>query len=137
MFAEPGHEADEVIELLIKQHSAARRLTVVSSDHRLQTAIRHRRGIGLDSDLFLKGLGSLRRNIQTSGSLKSPESDQTDDLEFWKQEFEDVSPEKLGTEVSERSGEKKNDWDRGIDQLQQRLKSPADLDDWLNEPNNL
>ena len=133
LFAEPGHEADEVIELLISQHSAPRRLTVVSSDHRLQNAIRRRRGSTVDSDVFLKQLESPHRQVgtpQRSGSsVNAPEAD----LEFWMQEFEGTNPEVISDELLALSGETKSDWDHRIEQLQQRIQDPNGLEDWLND----
>lgn len=49
-FAEPDRDADDVIEALIKADSAPRRLTVVSSDHRLHRAARRRKAVAIDSD---------------------------------------------------------------------------------------
>ena len=137
LFAPPGHEADEVIERLVSEHSAPQRLTVVSSDHRLQTAIRRRRGIGVDSDVFLENLESPLREV---GPLKpsrvadgNTRDDETD-LRFWLQEFEGISPEKLNAEVISQSGERKTDWDQQVEQLQRDLQNPQSLDDWLAEP---
>jgi len=48
-----GYEdADSQIEELIRQDSSPRRLTVVSSDHRLQRAAQRRRAKAVDSDLW-------------------------------------------------------------------------------------
>jgi len=56
LFATPDGDADAVIEDLIDRHSAPRRLTLVSSDHRLQQAARRRRAAFLDSDVFVDDL---------------------------------------------------------------------------------
>ncbi len=136
LFAEPGHEADEVIEKLISQNSAPRRLTVVSSDHRIQNAIRRRKGIGLDSDLFLKQIESPHRQIGPSRNSASPTSDPNRDLKFWMEEFGGVSSESIQKELLALSADPKNDWDDQIEKLQQQLKNPASLDDWLNESTN-
>jgi len=45
-------EADDLIEELIRVDSAPRRLTVVSSDHRLQRAAHRRRAAAVDSDVW-------------------------------------------------------------------------------------
>ena len=130
LFARPGQEADEVIEELILKHSAPRQLMVVSSDHRLQTSIRKRRGIAIDSDVYLRQLGSPDRQIgPTQHSVAPAESD----LGFWMQEFAGINPEEINSQVDAQSGEKRSDWDREIDQLQQRIRNPEDLDEWLNE----
>lgn len=50
LFASAYDDADELIEELIQSNSAPRRLTVVSSDHRLHKAARRRRAKAVDSD---------------------------------------------------------------------------------------
>ena len=133
LFAEPGHEADELIEKLISQNSAPRRLTVVSIDHRIQNAIRKRRGIGIDSDVFLKQLESPNRQIGPSRNSASPTADPNRDLKFWMEEFGGVSSETIHQELLALSNDPKSDWDDQIEKLQQQLKNPAELDEWLNE----
>ncbi len=56
LFAPRKLEADELLEELIGQHSAPRRLTVVSSDHRVQRAARRRRAKAVDSDVWMQRL---------------------------------------------------------------------------------
>jgi predicted RNA-binding protein with PIN domain len=55
-FAPRGHEADDLLEDLIRSHSSPRALTVVSSDHRLHRAARRRRAIAIDSDKWVAEL---------------------------------------------------------------------------------
>ncbi len=52
VFAPPGGDADSVIEELIAGHSSPRQILVISSDHRLQKAVRRRRGRYSDSEPF-------------------------------------------------------------------------------------
>ena len=134
LFAKPGHEADEVIESLISQNSAPKRLTVVSSDHRIQNAIRRRRGNALDSEVFLKQLESPHRQIGPVLPTASRASDTAGELEFWITEFETLSPDALNEEIQAQSGEKKSEWESRIEQLQQQIQDPSGLDAWLNEP---
>ena len=134
-FAKPGHEADEVIEALIIQHSAAKRLTVVSSDHRLQTAIRRRRGIAVDSDVFLKQRQSPHRSVGPKPGANENSTQPPSDLDFWVREFEAVSPDAIDQQLSAQSGEPKSDWDQHIDELQRRIQDSDNLDDWLNDSN--
>ena len=51
-FAAGYADADTLIEELIRAETAPRRLTVVSSDHRLQRAARRRRAKAVDSDVW-------------------------------------------------------------------------------------
>lgn len=131
-FAEPGHEADEVIETLIAQHSVPRNLTVVSSDHRLQKAIQRRRGTAIDSDIFLKKLESAQRQIGPAGALPLDASAGSE-AEFWAQEFQNVDPGSLSKQLDGEDPKAKSGWERQIDELQERLQNPDDLDAWLNE----
>lgn len=66
-FAPRGGDADTVIEELIRQDSTPRRLTVVSSDHRLQRAARRRRAQAVDADVWYgQAVGSLRHQQEPS-----------------------------------------------------------------------
>lgn len=129
-FAKPGQEADEVIEHLVSQHSAPRRVTVVSSDHRLQNAISRRRGIGIDSDVFLKQLESPHRHVGPAPHHSAPTEI---DVNFWIEEFDGISPQSLDAELDAQSGETKSDWARELDQLQERIRNPKELEQWLNQ----
>lgn len=55
-FAVGYAEADDRLEELIAAHSSPKRLTVVSSDHRVQTAARRRGALAIDSDHWLDRL---------------------------------------------------------------------------------
>ncbi len=62
-FAVQHAEADDLIEELIEAHSNARQLTVISSDHRLQAAVRRRGGGFYDSQPWLDRLLAGRLDI--------------------------------------------------------------------------
>lgn len=53
-------EADDRIEELILAHHTPKRLTVVSSDHRIQVAARRRGALAVDSDIWLDRLSEKR-----------------------------------------------------------------------------
>ncbi len=55
-FAAKDSDADSLIEELIAADSAPRRLTVVSSDHRLQRAAHRRKATAIDSDQWFAQL---------------------------------------------------------------------------------
>jgi hypothetical protein len=65
-YASAYDEADTLIEELIRRASAPRRLTVVSSDHRIQRAARKRRATAVDSDRWYAELLQ-RRGQKASG----------------------------------------------------------------------
>ena len=60
-FASQYPDADSLIEELIDQNTAPRRLTVVSSDHRLQRAAQRRRAKPMDCDAWYAGVIRRRR----------------------------------------------------------------------------
>lgn len=134
LFPKPGHEADELIESLIASHSAAKRLTVVSSDHRLQTAIRRRKGTAIDSDVFLKQLESPHRQIGSKPGSGTETSSPEKETSFWEQEFADLKPEEMKEQLNAESGETRSEWELQIERLQKQIADPDGLDDWLNEP---
>ena len=53
-FATDHDDADALLEELIVAHPSPRRLTVVSSDHRVQNAARRRRATAIDSDVWFR-----------------------------------------------------------------------------------
>jgi len=112
-------DADTLIEELIRDHSAPRQLTVVSSDHRLHKAARARRARAIDSDAFFDRLSrrSVRSKPRTSEGpdtkeiereisewyaarlpeeIKTPEVSEpksTDEVEFWKKRIQELEDE--------------------------------------------
>jgi hypothetical protein len=52
IYAQTDLDADDVLEELVAGHSAPRQVLLVSSDHRLQKAVRRRRGKSIDSEDF-------------------------------------------------------------------------------------
>ncbi len=55
-YADQYDDADSMIEHLIAKHSVPRKLTVVSSDHRLHKAALRRKAIPIDSDVWFDHL---------------------------------------------------------------------------------
>jgi predicted RNA-binding protein with PIN domain len=100
LFATPDGDADAVIEDLIDRHSAPRRLTLVSSDHRLQQAARRRRAAFLDSDAFVD---DLERRAATAHEAESEEADDPKEtgelspgeLAHWESVFGTIDPDGL------------------------------------------
>lgn len=64
-FAAAHAEADELLEELIRADSAPKRLTVVSGDHRVQTAARRRRATAIGSEEWWDQLLQTRRERHT------------------------------------------------------------------------
>ncbi|HTM55877.1 MAG TPA: NYN domain-containing protein [Pirellulales bacterium] len=88
-FADPGTDADQIIEKLIQADSAPRRLTVVSSDHRLHRAARRRRAKPIDSDQWYAEV--LRTRIERAragpAALKPDELQSEVEVRFWLRQF--------------------------------------------------
>ncbi len=90
-FAPKDADADTVIEQLIAADSAPKRLTVVSSDHRIQRTAKRRRATAVDSDIWFAQL--LRdRAARTAGSatadVPKPEGELSPgEVEHWLREF--------------------------------------------------
>ena len=89
-FASRYPDADCLIEELIGQDSSPRRLTVVSSDHRLQRAARRRRAKAVDSDVWYKELVQkriARRHSESTAPERPPAPLLAEDVEYWVRQF--------------------------------------------------
>jgi len=71
-FAPRTSDADTLLEELIQADHAPRRLTVVSSDHRVQRAARRRRARAVDSDVWFLEIVRQQR-AQAAPSAPAPE----------------------------------------------------------------
>ena len=91
-FASGYESADELIEELIERDSAPRRLTVVSSDHRLHRAARRRKAHAIDSDRWYEQTiaeRSQRHRVAKSKMPKPPTPLATSEVEYWLAQFGD------------------------------------------------
>lgn len=71
-FATGYADADEMIEELIQEHHAPKRLTVVSSDHRVQRAARRRKAKAIDSDSWYRLMRQTRARRREEEAKKPP-----------------------------------------------------------------
>jgi len=89
-FAAKYESADDLIEELIRADSAPRRLTVVSSDHRLQRAAGRRRANAVDSDVWYAELVRARRQRDEAPS-DAPARPAVpllkEDVNYWMRQF--------------------------------------------------
>jgi predicted RNA-binding protein with PIN domain len=89
-FATRYPDADGLIEELIRSDSSPRKLTVVSSDHRLQRAAKRRKARAVDSDVWYRELLQKRRS---SGESKKEPPERppvpllAEDVEYWLRQF--------------------------------------------------
>ena len=78
-FANPGGDADTLIEEMIAVHSAPRQIRLISSDHRLQKAARRRRAGFVDSEVFAAELEQRKpvspdQRTRRTGRRQSPDA---------------------------------------------------------------
>ncbi len=89
-FAARDEDADTLIEELIREDSAPRRLTVVSSDHRIQRAAKRRRARAVDSDVWYAEVLRARQQRQQAAA-EGPERPSVplleEDVRRWLREF--------------------------------------------------
>ena len=119
-FAAPGHDADTVIEDLIRDHNSPRQVRIVSSDHRIQKAARRRRCRFVDSEVWLHELHKRRERRQSkSGGPLTPEEAvkfggklSPNELSQWVAEFSSATDE--GSRNDTASG---GSWTDGIEPL--------------------
>lgn len=84
-YADQYDDADSMIEHLIAKHSVPRKLTVVSSDHRLHKAALRRKAIPIDSDLWFDQLEARKlneppRRSGQGGQVNSSAGNSSEDL---------------------------------------------------------
>ena len=110
-FAHAQFDADDIIEDLIAGHSAPRQILLVSSDHRLQKAVRRRRGKFIDSEDFATLLEerSELQGEESPGEQLTPEQQgkrtglhSSEEISAWSEEFGEI-PEarRLGRQLPE------------------------------------
>ncbi len=89
-FARRHSSADAMIEDLLEEWKSPRTLLVVSSDHRVQRAARHRGAKFIDSEQWHADLVARRRKRKTAGKSETakPVGRPTpDELAYWLNEF--------------------------------------------------
>jgi predicted RNA-binding protein with PIN domain len=110
-FSSQYDEADTQIEELILRDSSPRKLTVVSSDHRIQRAARRRKARAVDSDVWYNEVIRDRQQRQQAADDVVPRPAVpllAEDVEYWIRQFggqslldelaeEESGPEKSGT----------------------------------------
>lgn len=97
-FANPGGDADEMIERLLAEHSAPGRVTLISSDRRLQTAARRRHSKPVASEEFFDQLERRDRPSRHDElspadpytELKQGRSLTTGEVAAWQKVFGDI-----------------------------------------------
>lgn len=86
-FAHNYPDADTLIEEIIESHRAPRGLLVVSSDHRVSRAARHRGAKTIDSDVWFAQQQRALRDRQPSGTQSGKPTKDGGSLAHWIREF--------------------------------------------------
>lgn len=89
VYPDRGVEADAVLETMIRDHSAARSLRVVSSDRRIQVAAKRRKARPIDSEKFL-ATQTKKSNRIVEPEKPEPSAANPADIEFWEAELDDL-----------------------------------------------
>lgn len=131
MFSVGYEDADTMIEELIAGHSHPKKLLVVSSDHRIQTAANRRRARAIDSDVWWDQIeNASQANPSTSQTQPAKEIQDSHD---WQAEFEVDSPEAsqaLIREIENEMGlEGNSKQTENVEDIEQQFK---DID-WMRE----
>jgi hypothetical protein len=92
-YADKDSDADSLIEQLIAADSAPKRLTIVSSDHRLQRAAKRRKATPIDSDRWFAQVlrdRQAKQNPDSTQDVPKPEGPfSPGEVDFWLREFGD------------------------------------------------
>jgi predicted RNA-binding protein with PIN domain len=91
-----GESADDVIERLVKDHSAPKQLTVVSDDRRVQAAGRHRGCRVLECQKYLDWLKGPAAGSPVSHGPEKPDAVSPTELAQWEQAFSEPLPRRRG-----------------------------------------
>lgn len=88
-FARDFEEADDLLEYLIRTHSAPRQLLVVSSDHRVQKAAKRRKAKVNDSEPWLNQLHLTAIDTEVQDTSTDPKREHLDPQQVakWMREF--------------------------------------------------
>ena len=89
-FAAGYEDADTMIEELIRADSSPRRLTVVSSDHRIQRAARRRKARAVDADVWYAEVVQQRRHRRQAAAetaVRPPVPLLQEDVNYWIRQF--------------------------------------------------
>jgi len=113
MYAPSGLEADDVVEDLIKAHSAPKKLLVVSGDHRLHRAARRRRAQVIDSERFVDRCERMVRKRQEAPAppeeIKPSEPLDAAEIAEWMAEFGAIDVAALSHDAGQYSSPPEDD----------------------------
>jgi hypothetical protein len=105
-FAVEHEQADDLIEMLIRQASAPKNLTVVSDDHRIQNAARRRHCVVRGCQDYLEELDRLRheRKVKPPDAPAKTAGLTAEETERWLREFADLQEEAEAKELYDPFG---------------------------------
>lgn len=94
LYATDHESADELLEELIQAAKAPRRMTVVSSDHRVQRAAKRRRARAVDSEFWYEEIQAATCKSPEPPNAPSPKPSQPltdDEVAHWLDAFGDIN----------------------------------------------
>lgn len=134
IFPTPGTDADSEIERMISRHDSPKQILVVSSDRRLQKAIKRRKGRYVGSSGFVRrllGRGDVRQqkaivNLDAKQTSSSPH-----EVSYWMAVFSDIeseiADEKESKVVSKATKQKINKKPKQAKDSKTKKKNQAEL----------
>jgi len=138
LFAEPGADADGLIETLIEADADPSHLLVVSGDNRIQHAARRARAVSISSEDFLTLVQRRQDAIRPqheSGVPPAPapgsSSERSDDIAYWERQFGVVDVKELEPADDAPAGDTRT---RELLDFQRMLDDDTHREDWLNRP---
>jgi hypothetical protein len=102
LFARDYAEADDLLEELIQADHSPRKLTVVSSDHRLHRAARRRKAMPIDSENWIAQIAGRSDQALSDGAPSKPVVS-AETTESWLAEFADVDVAAIEQELTNDS----------------------------------
>ena len=123
-FARDFPDADALLAELIRTHSQPKQLTVVSSDHAVQTAATRRNARAIDSDVWFDSLPLVKSRPSNKTAVRSDSPLSPADQELLRDEFEQIDVTQLEREID---GPTKEEF--GASQDAPQHKDSIELDD--------
>jgi predicted RNA-binding protein with PIN domain len=104
MYSCPEGDADTRIEQLIREHSAPRNLTVVSSDRQIRQAALRRKAKAISAEEFWSSLGRKARTEPTTPPPTQPDRPalSAEEAAYWREQFRDVLESAEAREIGRR-----------------------------------
>ena len=139
LYADQFDDADTMIEYLISKHATPKKLTVVSSDHRLHKSALRRRATPIDSEIWYDRLLAGKFMSKTE-SVKLPQPDGLSDVDWHDElklnavDLKEIEAE-IAAEQSDNAVERSTELEReDLGQRDDRIEDVAPLSGEVGNP---